>query len=396
MHAEGVQPSPIFKSVTRQSDSQTGAIEGVFNLPVKGVWLVRFGFFVPGYSQQAYLNAIFPTESVESVAEGDTIEVNLNGRTEIHTTTPQLQGHKEFVEYTVEGMQLRYAFKFTSSKIPRVVHPFVTPAEITLERDSALPPTPSSETGTLDATAVNAVDGKKLNIGRKLSNGYVENSWTIETNPKLLIFQGSTLVRETSFSGGRLSEDLPVGDFSCIGILHRFYAFFMRRCTIGPGTNYLGNFPFSPVLNPGNTRIVLEWGATPSDLDSYLSVPALPSNPGPPCQLWYRNKKCNAGTIMEVNLDLDALSHSTRGGLPETITFGLIQPGKYVFWSNEYRGRNAAALVNSGASVAFYSEEFQQRFMVGRDGYINGLNWYVFYIDGDTKTVHPCDPSTCP
>lgn len=36
-----------------------------------------------------------------------------------------------------------------------------------------------------------------------------------------------------------------------------------------------------------------------------------------------------------------------------------------------WQGRNAAALVNSGASVAFYSEEFQQRFMVGRDGYIN-------------------------
>jgi hypothetical protein len=57
----------------------------------------------------------------------------------------------------------------------------------------------------------------------------------------------------------------------------------------------------SPWLNPGNTRIVLSWGATPKDLDSYLSVPdADPSKKS--CLINYKNKKCNGGKLSEVNL----------------------------------------------------------------------------------------------
>jgi len=392
----GVQPDPIFSSISRQADVQEGVLEGVFNLPVKGVWLLRFGFFVPAYNRQAYLNAIFPGESVETVAEGDSIEVNINGVTKTLTSTPDLQGHKEFVELTAEGMQIRYSFHFKSSKVPKILHPFVSPGEVTLLRDSNEAPAGAGTMGTMVASAVDAVDGKTLNVGRSVSNGYIASEWVIQQDPKVLIFQGSTLVRETTFLNGKLDETLPVGQYSCIGILRRFYTFFIRNCNVVAGTNYLGPFPFSPVLNPGNTRIVLEWGATPSDLDSYLTVPPPPSNPGHPCLLMYRNKKCDEGTLSQVTLDLDALAHSRRGGLPETVTFGLITPGKYTFWVSEYRGRDENGLLGSGASVSFYSEGFQRRFMVGRDGYVEGINWYVFYIQGDTKELFMCDRATCP
>ena len=34
--------------------------------------------------------------------------------------------------------------------------------------------------------------------------------------------------------------------------------------------------------------------------------------------------------------------------------------------------------------------------MIGRDGYVVGINWFVFYIDGATKEIKPCDRTSCP
>jgi len=142
-------------------------------------------------------------------------------------------------------------------------------------------------------------------------------------------------------------------------------------------------------------RIVLAWGAKPKDLDSYLNVPD-PDPAKKDCVIMYKNKKCNTGKMSQVKLDLDATGHSQRGGKPETITFGLVTAGKYVFRVQEYKGKDSDALMESGATVSFYSEDFAKTFMIGRDGYVVGINWFVFYIDGNTKEVLPCDRTNCP
>ena len=59
-------------------------------------------------------------------------------------------------------------------------------------------------------------------------------------------------------------------------------------------------------------------------------------------------------------------------------------------------GKDSDALMESGATVSFYSENVAKTFMVGRDGYVVGINWFVFYIDGDTKEALPCDSVNCP
>jgi len=59
-------------------------------------------------------------------------------------------------------------------------------------------------------------------------------------------------------------------------------------------------------------------------------------------------------------------------------------------------GKDSDGLMQSGATVSFYSESIAKRFMIGRDGYVVGINWFVFYINGDTKEALPCDSLNCP
>jgi hypothetical protein len=47
------------------------------------------------------------------------------------------------------------------------------------------------------------------------------------------------------------------------------------------------------------------------------------------------------------------------------------------------------------ASVSYFAEENQKQFFVGQDGYVTGINWFVFYVDGATGEVKACDRSAC-
>mmetsp|Transcript_4983 Transcript_4983/g.15665 ORF Transcript_4983/g.15665 Transcript_4983/m.15665 type:complete len:96 (+) Transcript_4983:7994-8281(+) len=69
---------------------------------------------------------------------------------------------------------------------------------------------------------------------------------------------------------------------------------------------------------------------------------------------------------------------------------------RYIYRVNQYKGTTSDTLLASGAMVTFYSEDFQQKFNIGVDGYVEGINWFVFYIDGTDMSVHTCDRVTCP
>ena len=96
---------------------------------------------------------------------------------------------------------------------------------------------------------------------------------------------------------------------------------------------------------------------------------------------------CNNNKMTETRLDLDATSHSKRGGKPETITMGLKTPGKYVFRVSEYKGKNSDGLLNSGGVVTYYAESEVQKYIVGRDGYVTGINWCVVVWQGEGSEV---------
>lgn len=88
--------------------------------------------------------------------------------------------------------------------------------------------------GTWICNVADAVDGKDIEPSKTISNGYVKNAWKIKEEAKMLVFQGSTLVRELSFVQCDLKEEIPAGSYSCPIIHTRFYANFERNCLVLP------------------------------------------------------------------------------------------------------------------------------------------------------------------
>ena len=141
----------------------------------------------------------------------------------------------------------------------------------------------------------------------------------------------------------------------------------------------------SPILSPGEIRIVLTWGEHPADLEAHLTAP----NPeGCRHHCFYWNK-----TIPGASLDLD----DTRSYGPETVTISETATGTRRFYVHDFENRNSStsrALAESGAEVAVYfgSGDPPRTFRVPDE---TGTVWHVFDLDGDDGTVVSVDKITC-
>jgi hypothetical protein len=138
------------------------------------------------------------------------------------------------------------------------------------------------------------------------------------------------------------------------------------------------NFPLSEELAPGEKRVVLSWGASPSDLDSYLSGPL---SGGGTFTIYYSDRNTAGG---DAQLDLD-----DAGGFgPETITISTQNAGTYTYWVQDFSNRSnpsSNALANSGATVRIYGENGLIREINIPTG--TGNKWNVFTMTDDTVTT---------
>jgi len=285
--SRGVESEPAYMSVHRLGDtSEAGFLEGHYNLPVDGRWKVAFDFFVPKYDGGSAAESIFPNEAISAVSADDAIDCNINGVLKTLKSSADLAGHKQSLEFEVEGQVLTYRFDFLSPSVPSFAHPFITAAEITLIRDRNQAPA-GGATGKVEAKCIDAVDGRPIKDNGKVSNGYKKNAWKLDSDPTLSVFKGSTLIAQKDMPKGRYKDQLPVGSYSCMVRHVNFYTTFIKNCDITSQGLQLGDVALSPVLNPGDSRIVLEWGAKPKDLDSYLTVP---QGARPDCVINYKNK----------------------------------------------------------------------------------------------------------
>ena len=136
----------------------------------------------------------------------------------------------------------------------------------------------------------------------------------------------------------------------------------------------------SPILSVGETRIVLTWGATPTDLDSYLTGPLSDDS-----TFWVYWLEPSAGTegVDRVELDVDDV---TSYG-PETITILNQVDGVYQYLVHDFDNWGydpSTGLANSQAQVNVYQgSELVATFDVPNQG---GTLWTVFQLDGDTIT----------
>lgn len=127
-------------------------------------------------------------------------------------------------------------------------------------------------------------------------------------------------------------------------------------------------------------RIVLTWGATPSDLDSHLVGPTAD---GGKFHVFYSDKTYGS----EANLDVD----DTSSYGPETVTIHSFNEGIYTYAIHDYSNKSSSystSMANSGAQVKVYrGAELLATYNVPAN--MDGTLWTVFTYDSKTKQITP-------
>ena len=144
------------------------------------------------------------------------------------------------------------------------------------------------------------------------------------------------------------------------------------------GETFTYNFSMSPVLIAGQTRMVLNWGETPPDLDSHVLTPIID---GSTHHIYFSNPGSYI-TAPYAKLDTD----DTDGYGPETITINQSFSGTYIYYIKNYSGVSDG-LKNSGAVAQIYSGESCAATIIEVPTDTDGLYWYVCDIDGATGNI---------
>jgi len=144
------------------------------------------------------------------------------------------------------------------------------------------------------------------------------------------------------------------------------------------GETFTYNFSMSPVLTAGQTRMVLNWGETPHDLDSHLLTPIIG---GSTYHVYYSS----VGSYAEApyaKLDTD----DTDGYGPETITINQLFSGTYTYYIKNFNGASDG-LKNSGAVAQIYSGESCAATIIEVPTDTDGSYWHVCNIDGASGDI---------
>lgn len=150
------------------------------------------------------------------------------------------------------------------------------------------------------------------------------------------------VITERSTAGGRYTATLPDGNYTvrirCNGFVEEEFTLVVHRAISNQ------NFTISPQLAEGEIRIVLEWGASPRDLDSYLEGS---TDSGVRVNTSFHNKQVVRDGNVIAQLDVD----DTNGYGPETTT--IYDPnGVYEFYVVDYT--QSGTMSDSGATVKIY------------------------------------------
>ena len=230
-----------------------------------------------------------------------------------------------------------------------------------------------SQTGSAAGRITNALDGRGLaNITIKIrvdwnnrEGDYYEN-FTTTTNE----------------SGYYFIEDLPTGYYTVEASTDGYVTGYTNIIVMAEEAKTDYDFTISPTLSDNNIRIVLTWGATPSDLDSHLTGKT-PSNNT--FHVYYSDQIYNYNGEQMANLDVDDV---TSYG-PETITILKNIYGTYTYYVHDFSNGGSSystALSSSGAVVKVFSGSEQiAEYHVPTNK--DGIYWTVFRITQDGTIV---------
>lgn len=241
-------------------------------------------------------------------------------------------------------------------------------ANSTIQADNVLFAQNVAGTGTISGRITNALTGQglsgatlRLRSGANNSTGpIITTTTTSSTGDYTMTAASGTYTNEISLTG------FVTTDFVCVAV--------------GGRTIANQNSSISPVLSGSDIRIVLTWGATPSDLDSHITGPTTSTSR---FHVYYQAKSTTG-----VSLDVD----DTSSYGPETITISQFLPGIYRYSVHDFSNRGSTtSTVMSSQSTALV-KVFQGSTQIATFNVPTGQTgnlWTVFELDGTSKTITP-------
>ncbi|MDX2305829.1 MAG: carboxypeptidase regulatory-like domain-containing protein [Microscillaceae bacterium] len=179
----------------------------------------------------------------------------------------------------------------------------------------------------------------------------------------------------TGADGAYTFSNIPVGNYTIEAKGTDYNTLYLTVICVGSGSSGGQNGTISPISDNAKFRIVLSWGAEPSDLDAHLTGPIAGSTDSTDrFHIYFSNK-----TPFDVAAQLDVDDVSSFG--PETITITEVLQGVYRYSVHDYSFgsfSSSTSLARSSARVRVFQEGNQVAdFNVPNK---EGTLWTVFEI----------------
>jgi hypothetical protein len=183
---------------------------------------------------------------------------------------------------------------------------------------------------------------------------------------------------DTTASDGTFEFSCPTGTHTLIFTKTGYYwpSYTFTAVSGTPIVIAQHNAIANPDMTPNTIRIVLSWGASPSDLDSHLE---LPSGSPDGFEIYWSNKG-NINTSTHAYLDVD----DTSSYGPETITIKQLG-NSYTYKYKVYNFSNSGTFSNSGANVRVFFDNNTFQDFTPPTG--SGYTWDVFTITNTNITL---------
>lgn len=236
------------------------------------------------------------------------------------------------------------------------------PEVVRESNDSEASESEDNESWQISGRVVNAVTGNGVSGAHlrflSVNSGADENSDTVTDNFGIY---------EVALAEGSYRVEV-----SCDGFTPEEFSIQVD----GGSSMTIDPFIISPILEEGQIRIVLEWGSTPRDLDSYLAG-ALDN--GANVSTYYGSPTSSSGGTLLAELDVD----DRDGYGPETTTIYNIN-GSFTFWVEDFT--HTGTMSDSGATVKIYTPQSGSPIVVNICAGCENM-WRVCEIDHGNVTV---------
>jgi hypothetical protein len=242
--------------------------------------------------------------------------------------------------------------------------------------------TPTTNLPTVQMIPTSATSGTITGAVRNAVTNATISGATVELRAGAGSTTGTPIATATTNASGSYTfATQPAGTYTVRATATGFTPSFVVVSVL-QATNTAGPIFLSP--SSGSVpvwRVVLSWGATPQDLDAYLSGPLAGSSNR--FLVGYFGEDGSLESSPFARLDVDV----TTGFGPETITIQQQIAGVYRYFVHNYTGRFGGSpfLRNSNARVDLYrGTTLVRQFNVPQQ---DGFWWTVFELNGETITT---------